>query len=656
MLGHSILHRPRRPHGRTTACDNTLHAWSTIGGGTVDNLKSDWMKLRWISLMALLAILIAVVARGPNATPAPAVISEPTPAPSSVQPAAFTYADPQSQGLSEQALQQLADEVQGYFDDGLIVGAELVVIKNRRVVLHQAIGWKDREDQVPMERNTLFNIRSMTKPVLGTITQTLIDEGKLALDDPVAKYLPSFDNAKSDAITIRHLLTHRSGLPLSLLANWPNYASLQDIATEAGEHGPDFAPGTRFQYSDTGSDTLGAVLEVVSGVALGDLYRERVLEPLGMSDTVTMIDADDPRTERIASAYLGTRNNWSRYWSPADGPLYPFSMGSQSLYCTPLDYARFLALWMDGGQVGEQRLLSAEAVQRAMVPVSTMKQLGADADYPTEFPGLDVWYGQFWMLYVDPNAPEGAPPLAFGHGGSDGTAAWVWPDRDLIVLYFTQSRGGATVIRFEEVLDCLLINPGPGEEAAQLPEEWQPYLGTFTGRTGVLRNQQYTVVARDGHLAVDIPEGLLVDLQEAEQEGKWFFTIDPSVTVSFEHDEGGNVMAMSLHLPDETFVLPRGEAPPEPALDIAAVQKYVGFYLAEEDQQVEILIHDGRLAVKAPQAGAPLELYPPDEQGRWSFRLNPAIAISFQESADGEVLSFTAHMAEGDFVRPRVKE
>ena len=606
---------------------------------------------RWTSLWALLAVLIAAMACGPGASPASGPSEE-----SAAEPAAFSYADAASQGMSEQALQALADEVQGYFDDGLIVGAELVALKNRRVVLHEAIGWQDRESEVPMERNALFNIRSMTKPVLGIITQRLVEEAKLALDDPVATYLPSFDNDKSRDITIEQLLTHRSGLPLTLLTKWPNYDSLREIADEAGEHGPDLTPGSQFQYSDTGSDTLGAVVEVVSGMPLHTLYQEWVLDPLGMDDTVTLIDTDDARTKRICSGYIGARNNWSRYWSPSDEPLYPFSMGSQSLYATPLDYARFLALWMDGGVVGEDRLLSQEAVQRAMTPVSAMKQLGADADYPTEFPGLDVWYGQMWMLYLDPDAPEGAAPVAFGHGGSDGTAAWVFPDRDLIILYFTQSRGGATVIRLEETIDRLLINPGTGEAAAALPEGWEVYLGTYTGSEGAVRNQEYTVVARDGHLAMDIPEGLVVDLEEAEEEGRWFFTIEPSVQVSFDLDESGNAVAMNLHFPDQTFVLAQGEAPPEPELDLAAVQKYVGTYLAEEDERVEILIHDGRLAVKIPQATIPLELYAPDEEGNWYFRLNPAVAISFQESEDGKVVSFTSHSPEGDLVRPRVEE
>jgi hypothetical protein len=86
------------------------------------------------------------------------------------------------------------------------------------------------------------------------------------------------------------------------------------------------------------------------------------------------------------------------------------------------------------------------------------------------------------------------------------------------------------------------------------------------------------------------------------------------------------------------------------------VQKCVGFYLAEEEELVEILIHDDRLAIKVPQVAVPLELYPPDEEGKWFFRLNPTASISVRVSEDGLVLSFTSHSPEGDFVRPRVEE
>jgi CubicO group peptidase (beta-lactamase class C family) len=295
--------------------------------------------------------------------------------------AAFSYASPESQGLSSQALDQLAEVVRGYFEQDMIVGAELVVVKNRRVVLHEAIGWKDREEQIPMVPNTLFNIRSMTKPVVGTAIQMLIDEGKLSLDDRAGEYLAAFDNEKSAEITIAHLLTHRSGLPYTRVSDLADYANIQEIARQAGEHGPGFEPGSRFEYSDSGADSLAAILAQVSGTSVGAFYEQRILGPLSMKDTLTLIDKTDPITGRIASAYVGLQGDWTRYWSPNDAPIFAFAMGSTSLYSTPIDYARFLALWIDDGRVGEQRLLSLQAIERALAPVS-------DMGYSINFPGL----------------------------------------------------------------------------------------------------------------------------------------------------------------------------------------------------------------------------------------------------------------------------
>ena len=147
---------------------------------------------------------------------------------------AFPPATPESQGISSAAVRRLADEVEGYVKDGTIVGGELLVIKNRRTILHEAYGERDREEKLPMERGTIFNIRSMTKPLTGVAVQMLVDEGKLRLDDPVGRYLPGFDNDKSKAITIQQLLEHRSGLPLTNLIGPYQYPDLQTQVKAAG--------------------------------------------------------------------------------------------------------------------------------------------------------------------------------------------------------------------------------------------------------------------------------------------------------------------------------------------------------------------------------------------------------------------------------------
>ncbi len=621
------------------------------------------VKIRLLVLAALFSTLLALGACGGENKPEPTstvpATADPRPTetvppatltpPPASQPVAFSYAPPESQGLSAEALEELTGIVQGYFEEDKIVGAELLVIQNRQIVLHEVVGWQDRDEQRPLAPHTLFNIRSMSKPVVGTAAQMLIDDGKLVPDDRASQHLPAFDNPKSGEITVEHLLTHRSGLPLSLLESLDGYANLREVAQLAGEHGPDFTPGADFQYSDTGSEALGAVLEQVSGQSLDVLLQDRILTPLAMSDTFTLIRPNDPRTERVGSLYIGTENSWSLYWNPIeDEPIYPFTMGSQSLYSTPLDYARFLALWLDGGRVGQEQLLSPQAIERGLTPVS-------DMGYPTSFPGIKVYYGQMWMLFMDAESQE---LVAFGHNGSDGTWAWAWPERDLMVFYFTQSRGQTTGIRLEADIDRLLLNPGR-EPADSVPEAYKPYLGTYTTLSGPLQYQEFRVLVQNGHLALDLPNLAVVELEEPDSQGKWRLSIDQSVAISFVEDENGEVTAMRLHEAGQTFEIPRGTAPPEPSLGLEAVQKYLGTYRileAEAGETVQVLFQNGRLALDIPDAPVILELYPPDDEEKWYVRLNPSVAIRFNESADGEVESFTSYSSEGELVRPKVKE
>ena len=268
----------------------------------------------------------------------------------------------------------------------MIVGAELVVIKNRNIVLHEVFGWKDRENKIPLEKNSVFNIRSMTKPITGTAVQILIDEGRLRLDTRASEYIPGFDNDGSKSITIEQLLSHMSGLPLSIIASADEYETLFSLANATGVVGPVFEPGSKFWYSDAGTEVLGAIVEAETGQSLDVFVTERILDPLKMNDAFYFHPAtiNDSRRDRIPVLYVGGVGEWVKVWSP-DEPLYPFAFGSQGVYCTPVDYARFLAMWMDGGEVGWRRLLAPAAVSRTLTPVTKMSTLGSDAPYPTGF-------------------------------------------------------------------------------------------------------------------------------------------------------------------------------------------------------------------------------------------------------------------------------
>lgn len=585
----------------------------------------------------------------PTSTPLPTATAKPEPSPTPVDPGAdFTYASPASQGIAEPALDKLVQIVSGYVEDDKVVGSELMVLKNRRIVLHEAFGWLDRDEASAMSVNTLFNIRSMTKPVVATAILMLVDDGDLSLDDPVAAYLPAFENEASGKITVRQLLTHRSGLPLTTVGGGlGEIASLREIADGAGEQGPDTEPGSGFQYSDTGYEVLGALVEAISGMPLGQFLHARILEPLQMHETLTLIRAGDPLTDRIASLYYGGQGTWQRFWGRQDEPFYAFTMGSQSIYSTPLDYARFLALWMDEGRANGEQRLSPDLVREALVPVSDTKLPGA-------FPSLRLDYGQGWVLYVPEDAPQGEGEVAlFGHSGSDGTWAWAWPDRDLIVLYFTQSRGQGTGITLEDELDRLLIHPDREEVAVDASLEL--YLGSYTALSGPLMYKTFEILVQNGRLAVNMPEQIVIALESPDDEGLWHLTLDPSLAISFVEDEMGTVTALRWHQGGQTYEVPRGMAPEEPPLDTEAVEGYLGTYeRTEQDDTIEVIIHNGHLSLQAPDIPIPLELFPPDEAGLWRLRANPEIAIDFQEDEQGTGVSLTVHAPNETVVHPRV--
>lgn len=470
----------------------------------------------------------------------------------------FSEATPESQGLSAAAVGRIADEVREYVKNGTIVGGELLILKNRKKILHETFGDRDREEKRPMARGTIFNIRSMTKPLTGVAVQMLADEGKLRLDDPVSRYLAGFDNDQSRKITIAQLLEHRGGLPLTIMTGLlDRYPDLQAQAAAVGKKGPQFNPGEKFWYSDAGSDAAAAIVEHVSGRTFDRFVADRILLPLGMVDSFFLSKADDPRKQRVASLYIGSPGRWARFWTPENTPIYPFAWGSQSLYSTPTDYARFLAMWMDGGIAGDKRLLSAEAISRIQTPVSAMKSLGSDEPYPTGFFGLKPHYGQMAILYAPNERMARSDVKAFGHSGSDGTAAWAFPQHDLIVCYFTQSRGQVSIARLETTIQEALLER---EVAADAPASLRPYLGTYYANFGSFKDAPFQIVFRCGKLGLDIPNELIYELEEPEKDGKWKLAMNRAASISFRTDAEGKITALTLHKPKASFELSREKA------------------------------------------------------------------------------------------------
>jgi CubicO group peptidase (beta-lactamase class C family) len=333
-------------------------------------------------------------------------------------------------------------------ESGELVGAVVLVARNGKVVVHEAIGSRHWQANLPMEKNTMFRMASNTKPVIATAIAMLVERGKLSYDDPVRKFIPAFDNYRAGFITIGHLLSHTSGLRINTLflepyttqgsgrnARGPN---LQTEVAKFGAVGAAVPPGGAYSYSNPGYNTLGAIIEIVSGKPLDVFLRDEIYRPLGMSDTYHMEVEDrlDGKLNRMGAVYYRRENGqWTPGWKPGDPPQVPFVRASGGLISTAWDYAVFLQTYLNGGSYGTARILTPESVK-------TMTTRHTPENGPA--------YGYGWALQ----------DRSFGHGGSDGTNAWVDPERGIIAMVLTQTpRGRNPLQRFRQLVNLSVEDP-----------------------------------------------------------------------------------------------------------------------------------------------------------------------------------------------------
>lgn len=508
------------------------------------------------ALCALLALsTLPAGAAQDGAPPAESPAESPAGAPERAADAvpAFPPTTALEAGLSPDSLAKLDDLVANLAAEGEVVGAELLVIKGGKTVLHTAHGMRDVEGGAALEPNSVFCVRSMTKPLVGAAIGMLIDDDLLELDDRVGTHLPAFDREPTRDITVEQLLLHTSGMPMSYLFGHDprELTGIDEVAALGVGRDLLFEPGTRFHYSDQGTDTLTALIEAVSGTTARDYVRTRVLEPLGMTDSVLVFARDDPRRARACTAYAGSKNAWTAFWTPRDEPLFGTFLGSQSMYSTTVDYAKFLQLWMNRGRVDRQRVLRAKWVRETLQP-GPHPMRG-----PTGFPDAETAYGRLMQLWTAPtDVGDGERDvIAFGHSGSDGTWAWAFPEHDTLVLYFTQSRGNITGVRVEAALGELIL--GEPFDANQLAPPFEQYVGYYWEGPG----DRYRSIVPDGDdLALEILGKGVVPLDYIGED-RWRLRPQPANVLQFHRDAAGVVTGYSIGEHREFRFEPGAELP-----------------------------------------------------------------------------------------------
>jgi CubicO group peptidase (beta-lactamase class C family) len=367
--------------------------------------------------------------------------------------------EPSNLGFVPERFEPLHRRIQRYVDDGQHAGISLLLVRNGGIAETFAAGYRNRELGLPMSRDTIVRVYSMTKIVVSVAALTLLEEGKLGLLDPVMDYLPEFRDlqvlaggtaqnpqlfAADKPLTIQHLFTHTSGLiyeapgepidgfyrPLDEEAG----KSLEELVCRLARLPLKWHPGTQFEYGYS-TDVLGRVIEVVTGLRLDASLRTRVLEPLGMIDTAYSVS--DAKKERLAKVYEHRGSSALHPVTSLKGELVEgerdFPGGGAGLFSTLDDYARFAQMLCNGGELAGVRIIGRKS--RDLMVANHLSGLAVP------FHNCGVGYG--FGLGVDVRVDDGLAGTlgtigSFGWTGMATTYCRIDPAEKLVALCFAQ--------------------------------------------------------------------------------------------------------------------------------------------------------------------------------------------------------------------------
>ncbi len=388
---------------------------------------------------------------------------------------------PEDVGLSAERLHRINQVIQRAIDANEISGAVTIVSRRGHIAHFEAHGLMDIEADRPMRKDTIFPIASMTKPVTGVAILMLVEDGEVRLSDPVSRFIPEFRNTKvaiprstSDReeaeiytvpadreVTVRDLMTHTSGLvsggagaeTASRKAPRNPSDNLAGYGAALGAAPLDFQPGSQWAYSGlAGIDTLGRIVEVASGLTFDEFLRQRLFDPLGMTDTAFVVT--ETRKPRVVTLYSRTPTGLERREVPGWLATKTLFSGGGGLWSTAEDYLRFAQMLVNGGELDGTRLLGPRTVDR--MGSNHVGDLFAQAGATGGRPGMG--FGLTVDVVLDAvKAHQPRSTGSFGWGGAFGTNFWVDRKEQLAAVLMVQTPGGSLRADFQNAVMQAII-------------------------------------------------------------------------------------------------------------------------------------------------------------------------------------------------------
>lgn len=351
-------------------------------------------------------------------------------------------------GIDQGEIEEIKRAMQTAVDGEFLPGALLLVGNSDGVGLLETVGMQGPEDNTPVNKDTIFRIYSMTKPIISVAIMTMVEDGLISLDDPVEKFIPEFANPQiidhetgatrpaESSITIENLLAFQSGVIQAIFspdsdlgkryaAELPGDSTAQEFAASLGQLPLYFEPGTAWHYGHS-TNVLGAVLEIADGKTLDLVLQERIFDPLGMDETSFFVPVS--KKFRIAEPIYGdamTDNTIPRKMLSGDG----------GLNSTTEDYVRFAEMLLNGGIYRDNRIIEESTLDQMRV-----RRIGDDVSREYFFYGNTGDWGL--GLHLQPTTDDANGPHNFGWRGIGGTFFAVDEENDFYMIYMEQKWGG----------------------------------------------------------------------------------------------------------------------------------------------------------------------------------------------------------------------
>ncbi len=395
--------------------------------------------------------------------------------PAMAAPHDLPRASAESVGMSTERLARLSAGMKELVDSGRLAGAVTMVSRHGKVVEFDAAGKRDIAANAPMQKDSIFRIYSMSKPITGVAMMILFEDGKWQLNDPVAKYIPEFAKLKvytteangnvvmkdqNHPVTMRELMSHSGGFTYGFFSQ----TAVDKLQVEADLLNPDNTldefikrvaklplnsqPGTEWHYSIS-ADIQGYIVQKLSGMPFEEFLEKRIFKPLGMTDTAFYVPKD--KLNRFAEFYSYDNNGKLRAVGVREALNHDFaakpalSSGGGGLVSTANDYMRFCQMLLNGGQLDGVRILSP-------LTVELMRTNVLEPSVPILAPGAG--FGLDFAIYTDPVAAGGYYGKgSYWWGGAAGTWFWIDPVNDLIVIGMIQQAAGTGAAAIAAVPD-----------------------------------------------------------------------------------------------------------------------------------------------------------------------------------------------------------